>query len=390
MRQQKRASRPHKTRWRPRRPPPPPEPPDEASLQRWSRLLNKADKDPSIVLRDPRCLKPHFVARFFDLCDGKALEAPWVAPDFAEAALALAEKTGDRHNLNLARGIAVHAAIGGTRWDEAAERLGQYREEAFDCCTLCASDWLRRQGDLLVETRDPGRSRVYLELAAGVLGDDLDDDQRGRILFVRGIAHFFLKDRDQALADIGEALRLLSLETAKGYFMDAIAMVGCFLERSKERRHFETALALLVAFRDRLKGQKGWQEVLDRLRWVSAQIDAWLGRPRRARARLERVRAKHVKHSPHRYALAIAVDEALIYCLHLPRVHIRSIRGILTACKQQLQLEPEIRKILSIAATELGKTDWHAREILVALRQSFVVPVPGLLTERVMAAAAAE
>ena len=61
-----------------------------------------------------------------------------------------------------------------------------------------------------------------------------------------------------------------------------------------------------------------------------------------------------------------------------------------TSGPSQLKLEPEIRQNLRKAATELGKTDWRAREILVALRQSFIVPVPGLLTERVMAAAAAE
>ncbi len=44
------------------------------------------------------------MTRFFDLCEGKALEAPWVAPDYASAALALAEKTGDRHLLNQAPG----------------------------------------------------------------------------------------------------------------------------------------------------------------------------------------------------------------------------------------------------------------------------------------------
>ncbi len=389
-RQQKRSSPSRKTRTRSPARRADAAPGAGADLQRWSRLLTRADKDPSSVLEDPRCLKPHFVERFFDLCDGKALEAPWVAPDYAEAALELAKKTGERHQLNVARGIAVHASIGGTHWDEAAERLREYRQEAFDCCTACASDWLRRQGDLLVETHDPALARGFLELAAEALGDDLDGDSRGRILFVRGIAHLYLGDRDQALSDAGEALRLLSLETPHGYFMDAIAMVGCFLQRSEERRHWEVALAHLGALRDRLKGQRGWQEVLDRLRWVSALIEGWLGHPRRARACLERVRAKHMKHSPHRYALAIAIDEALIYCLHLPEVHIRSIRGILAACKRQLKLEPEIRRNLRQAARQLGETSWRAREILVALRQSYVVPVPGLLAERVMAAAAAE
>ncbi len=278
----------------------------DAGLQRWSRLLTKADKDPEIVLEDRRCLKPQFLARFFDLCDGKALEAPWVAEDYAQAALKLAAKLGEPHQMNIAEGIAVHACIGSKRWSEADERLQAYRQQAFDCCPTCTSDWLRRQGDLLVETLDPELSRAYLQRAAETLGDDLDDDSRGRILFVRGIAHFYLGNRERALDDGGEALRLLSLEAPQGYFMDAIAQVGCFLERSSERRHYELARDHLSAFRDRLKGLPGknWLEVRDRLRWVLAQIEAWLGHPRRARLCLERVRAKHVKHSPHRYALA--------------------------------------------------------------------------------------
>ncbi len=128
----------------------------------------------------------------------------------------------------------------------------------------------------------------------------------------------------------------------------------------------------------------------DRVRWVQAQVDAWLGRPRRARVCLERVRAKHLKHSPHRYALAIAVDEALVYCLHLPDVHIRSIQRIITACKRDLKLEPEIRRMLRFAARKLGETPWRAREILTGLRSAFIVPVPGLLVERVVESLAAE
>ena len=115
QRRQKRASRPREAR----RPSPArasaaggvDRPPDVAlagsaadtGLQRWSRLLTKADKDPESVLEDPRCLKPRFIAQFFDLCDGKVLEAPWAAPDYVTAALALAEKVGDRHLINLAQ-----------------------------------------------------------------------------------------------------------------------------------------------------------------------------------------------------------------------------------------------------------------------------------------------
>ncbi len=364
----------------------------EENLQRWSRLLNKAAKDPEIVLEDRRCLKPYFVERFFALCDAKALEAPSAAPDFADAALKLAEKLGDRHQVNTAQGIAVHAEIAGKRWIEADQRLRGYRPQAFTCCTACASDWLRRHGDLMVETLDPRRARVFLKLAARVLGADLDDDARGRILFIRGIAHYYLKHRKRAIADAGRALNLLSLETPPPYFMDAIAMLACFLDRSGKRRFYLAARAHLDRLGERIKGLKGrqWLEVRDRLRWVRALIDAWLGHPRRARQCLERVRAKHVKHSPHRYALAIALDEALVYCLHLPDVHIRSIRGILLACQRQLKLEPGLQLLLCKAVEALDEADWRAREILVGLRGSFIVPVPGLLIQRVTAAAAAE
>ncbi len=347
--------------------------------QRWARLLTKADKDPEIVLDDPRCLRPQFVSRFFDLCDGKALEAPWVAPDYAEVALKLAEKIGDPHQINIARGIQGHACIGNEEWHEAAELLEQYREEAFSCCGVCTSDWLRRQGDLLVMTRDPRESRAYLRLAARVLGDDLDDDARGRILFVRGIAHLFLKQRRQALDDGGEALRLLSLSTPSAYFVDDIALIACFLQGTDERRYYQLAYQHLTEFRDRLKGQKGWYAVLERLRWVLALIDARLGHRQRARASLERIYAKHVKSWPHPYALAIAVDLALTYCLHLPDAHVRSIQRILKQCKAELKLEPEIRKSLVQAASDLGKQPRRVRQILVGLRQSFTVPVPGLL-----------
>lgn len=48
--------------------------------------------------------------------------------------------------------------------------LADYRRQAFDCCRVCLSDWLKRQGDLRVETEDPARSRHFLQLSAGVLG----------------------------------------------------------------------------------------------------------------------------------------------------------------------------------------------------------------------------
>ncbi len=54
----------------------------QAPKKRLQRLLIRAEKDPSSVLKDSRCLKPHFCDAFFDLCDNKTLEEPERALDY--------------------------------------------------------------------------------------------------------------------------------------------------------------------------------------------------------------------------------------------------------------------------------------------------------------------
>ncbi|MCP3957740.1 MAG: hypothetical protein GY719_07795 [bacterium] len=358
--------------------------PQDSGLKRWSRLLTKFEKDPESALKDPRCLKPHFLNELFDLCEGKALEAPWVAPDLVDVALQLAERNGDPHLMNRAAGVGVHVLINGTAYDEADQMLQEYREQAFDCCRDCAAEWYRHQGDLLVETRDPRQARLCLDLSASILGEDLDDDTRARTLFVRGIAHLFLRRRDQALADIDECLRLLSLTSSRGYFNDAVALVACFLQGGDEERHDELALDILARFRARLKDQKGFAEVRDRVRWVAGLAHGRLGHTRRARKLFTRSREGHLGHFPHRYALAIAADEMLILCRKHPEMFIRSIRLIMTWCKQNLKLEPEHRKRLRKAAKDLGTDPWYSRQIISSLRRSYTVPVPGLLCDDVL------
>ncbi len=193
--------------------------------------------------------------------------------------------------------------------------------------------------------------------------------------------------RDQALADIDEALQLLSLTSSSGYFPDAVAFVACFLQGGDEKRHDELALEILARFRPRLNDVKGFIEVRDRVRWVRGLIHGWLGQTRRAGKFLRRARRGHLRHSPHRYALAIAADEALLLCRRHPEMFIRSIRQSMTWCKQNLKLEPEHRKRLRKAAQDLGTDPWYSRQIITSLRRSYTVPVPGLLCDEVLPAA---
>ncbi len=251
---------------RPRRRTRPPEVPLDSSALRWKRLFNKVVKDPDAALRDPRCCKTPFLDPFLDLCESRALEAPGTAPDLLRVVLALAEKNGDPHVFNRASGVAVHVLVNTQQLEAAQAALDEYREAADACCRECVAEWFRRQGDLLVETQDPVKARLCLDLSARMLGDDLDDDTRGRILFVRGIAHHFLGFRDQALADVDQALLLLCLTRSRGYFLDAVAFVACFLQGGDEERHDERALEILAGVRRRLNDPEGVGELRARVR----------------------------------------------------------------------------------------------------------------------------
>ena len=67
-------------------------------------------------------------------------------------------------------GISVHLLIGFQAWEKADWLLEEFREEALACCESCTSDWLRRKGDLLVESRNPKGAQEYLAQALEVLG----------------------------------------------------------------------------------------------------------------------------------------------------------------------------------------------------------------------------
>ncbi len=354
----------------------------DPGLTRWSRLLNKIDKDPDSALEDPRCLQPYFLARFFDLCDGKALEAPYVAHDYSAVAVELARRTGDPHLIHRAASVAAHAFIGNGQWQEAAEALEEYHQQALDCCPACAADWLKRYGDLLIETSDPRYAQVFLEGSARTLGDQLDHDARGRLLSLRGVAHHLVGETAAAIFAAGRSLQLLSLSSPQGFFLDAVAYLACFVEHTDDRRLDEHALDYVDRFKERIKGLRGWQEVNARVHWVEGQLHGRLGHPRRARRRLERARKAHVKHAPHHWALAIAVDEALVYSRgSRPELFERPVHVIVLACVNELKLDAQLTARLAELHDLLFEARFRTEDYLSEFRRSFVVPVPGLLVD---------
>ncbi len=348
-------------------------------LNRSERLLNRIKQRPSLVLKDKRCHKPEFAQKFFDYCIDRALQSPKAGVELAKIALELAKKIGDTHLMHHAEGVRVHAYIATTEWDQAGEYLEDYRASALTCCEACAGDWYIRQGDLLVERRDPKAASVAIAQSIDKLGC-ASGDKFGRICFIRGLEGFYRGAPGPALDDVGITLREVDLESPRGYFMDALAFLSCFLQRLVERYHDEQALEIAEAFKMRLQGLEHWTEVRTRLAWVEGQLHARLRHWRRADRRFEKARNSLTRQGPDRHALAAAIDHCLLYTHRPCDDSRRRILSILGSCERRLkQLDPDLKKQLKLAKSTISNRPRDTAMALLWLRRSFIVPVAAIV-----------
>ena len=348
--------------------------------QWWTRLLTRARKDPAAVLKDRRWTKPELCRDFFDLCNDMALQQPGRALRYARAAVELAAKISDRHLIHSAQGVLVHAHIALTHRTQAANLLEDYRLSAFSCCDACRGEWLWRHGDLLAESRDPA-ARAELERSRRELGDAADSDASGRLRFVSGIAYHNEGDRDRALDEAGNSLLEMALTTPRGYFMDGVAFIACFLQGGAERHHVEKGLDYLNRFRERLNDVRGWKDVRIRLAWVQGQLHALLGDTKTAYRCLERVAKALRKTGPVRHWFAVNIDQLQLYAKRDNDLNLCAIKTILRACRLNKNLDREMRKRLKRVRKAANCSPANAKMAFVWLRASFIVPVPGLIEE---------
>ena len=365
--------------------------PDGLKLRR-QRLLHRVDQDPLRALDDRRCHKPDFCLQYFDLCDARALGCdhralaePRLVLAHAEVGVELAEKSGDVHVVHRGLGTLAHAYLAIEQPEKAWDVLADYRTRAERCCSACLADWLRRYGDYLVEIREGAQAFEVLNRSLSKTGDV---ETASLTRFVRGISHHYLTDRDAALADEFAVLESPALGAPRGYFLDAIAVIAVLL-RGAESLHDQRVLEILLRFDERLLDVRDWTEVRTRLNWVLGQVYARLGNMRRAIDLLESVRRKLLKSGPIRHAVAAAIDLALILCRReLDRDGVRSAQRVVGPCLRRLQEDPAIEDPMLeanlVALTRiLEDKPWSAFDALVAVRSSFVVPVPGIVSERV-------
>ncbi len=348
-------------------------------LNRVERLLNQIKQKPARVLKDRRCHKPEFCQAFFDYCVDHALQNQGSGIALAGLALELAHKIGDPHLIHRAEGVRVHAYIATTKWDQAGEYLQDYRASALTCCQECASDWYIRQGDLLVENRDPQAASVAIAKSVDNLGCS-SGDPYGRICYVRGLEHFYNGDPGRALLDVDTSLKEIDLTSPRGYFMDDLAFLSCFLQRTAERSLDEQALEIALVFKERIVGLKHWTDVRTRLSWVEGQLHVRLRHPRDADLRLGSTRKALTRLGPKHHALAAALDHCLHYTHRPCDDSRRRILTILGSCERQLKgLDPDLKKKLKYAKSAISRQPRSTAVALMWLRGSFTVPVAAIV-----------
>ncbi len=354
------------------------------AVKRYARLLNRARNDPDWVLGERRCLKPQFCEGFFEVCDDVALREPPKALQYATVAADLARKIGDRHLIHRAHGVLAHAYIARRERSEAQQVLEDCRLSALSCCKACSSDWLMRSGDLLAESQQGTEAREMIERSRRELGDRLDADTDARLSFIEGIGCLFEHDRGGALEKAGNALRGLDLSSPRGYFLDSVAFIGWYLDRGVERRHFEAAARHLDDLQERLKGLGDWGDVRIRKSWVEGQVRGRLGEWRKAVDQLESARQALLRSGPQRHAVAVTLDECQAYSRRMNDVSLRAIERMLGICRRKKDLDPTMRNHLKHLLKAVSWEPETAPHRLASFRKSFIVPVPGLLSELVI------
>jgi hypothetical protein len=356
----------------------------DAESRRLKRHLADAIRNPDLAIDKGWYRDPEFCRGFFDRCEEEAsLDSPR-SLELARRAVQIADLNGDVHLKNHGIGLVANAHLVDYETFWAGKLLDLNRDAAIACCPLCRSDHLRRQGDVLIESRRPAAALEALSASLEEGGRLLDADAIGRISFVRGIAHHHDGSRDRALADAARTLRELPLDSPRGYFVDTPAFLA-FYVRGGDPRHDEAGLAMLEELRERTRNLSGWKDMRTRSSWVAGHLRGRLGHFRRARRHLETAYRNLLADGLEREVAAVTVDLVQLRCRDPdPReVYLRGVRGLIT---RTLDARPDLddvhRKVLTDIDDVLENWPNGALETLRSFRRSITSPVPGALGER--------
>ncbi len=149
--------------------------------------------------------------------------------------------------------------------------------------------------------------------------------------------------------------------------------------------HDQLASALLAAFDQRIKGQRNWGEWTTRRTWADVHLQARMGHFGRARTLARRAYVRLLADGLAREAAAAALDLGQLLCRRgLPSA--RDWRAAVDVTDRCVKRRPDLAPLHREGFAEILKVleDYpeSAFDQMVALRRSFIAPVPGVMAER--------
>lgn len=191
----------------------------------------------------------------------------------------------------------------------------------------------------------------------------------------KGISLCLTGQLDEALEAERRALRLLSVETPRIYYLGALTNIAGILAYGTDE-HCRLALLYLERFGEQLQGVANVRAVRVRLSWTKGLILARLGERHRAFQILRKARAALLRMRQDIEYIAISADIARLYC-DTEKYHL--IAGIIGDCLTRLDNVLGTRKLLKQVLYFAERHLIETREATVALRDAIESSIPCLL-----------
>ncbi len=374
------------------------------ALKLW---LRKALANPRSIFDDKeeRYLNPELYLPFFDHCEAIAYEDPNRALLLAEAAMAIAERTQNRHVVHRGLGVRFNAAVALAQWQPAAQWLAGQARAVAGCCEGCQADHLYRRADFALEYRRVSETMTHLDDSWPVLSKTQRSTAVGRWLNFRSMALHHRGEPGAAIDAVAEALTRNPLDAVPQiFFRDAVGLLGCFL-RGDDRAIDERILEVLADFEVRLNDVRDWTKVRNHMRWLSGIVLGRRDEAELAEKRLERVRwylrdelgfnrrprpkapevAPLFTEREERELVAVSAD---LGQLKFRTARVRqdtreSVERMLCSCLDGLALDAALRRTVGETCLAVRrKSAAAALDHLVDLRQAVLVPLPCRLADR--------
>ncbi|MCP4549227.1 MAG: hypothetical protein GY835_22465, partial [bacterium] len=233
-------------------------------------------EDPGPVIKfinkENPCDSDKICLELMNHCDQEIVSNPARGKLLAGIAVRLATATGNPCLKSRAFGLllSAHRALGRYKF---AEKASEIALNIHPECTGCISDISFRLAHLHSEQGLTGIALIEINKVLRIATENLDENEQGKAYFLRGVIHDRAGNRDLAIADLSQALTMISPKDSQEYHSAALNSLTIVLA-SGGRRDFLHALTIFPRVARLFKGKRGVSAERAKVRWVEGSLSA--------------------------------------------------------------------------------------------------------------------